>query len=215
MRRPAAPPADAPSGRPSPANAEALRGDFTALTKINNEGWLLAAVDGDPAVCLQSSLKKVLSLLKRKTKEAAKQAKANRYINAKAAKNRAEGDPPPALLPEAVTLTLSWVPPEEAAAFVAELEETMSHADSDSWSHLAWFGASPSEVDLREYDLRKVSGFTFARPRVGKLVGRAKEGLGRQGEKASAFVDRRVHGTKEAASRRATTDRTARTVPTT
>ena len=86
---------------------------------------------------------------------------------------------------------------EEAAVFAAELEETMSRAGSE-WSGLAWFGDSPSEVDLREYELRKVSGFTFARPR--RIVHRAKEVAHHGRDKASAFVDRRVQRTAEATS---------------
>lgn len=92
---------------------------------------------------------------------------------------------------------------EEVEAFAAELEETMSRAGSD-WTNLAWRGDTQSEFDEREYEIRHVSGFTFARPRVlmdrARMSARAaKESARENRAKASAFVDRRVQ--KAAAAR--------------
>ena len=92
---------------------------------------------------------------------------------------------------------------EEVEAFAAELEETMSRAGSD-WTNLAWRGDTQSDFDEREYEIRPVSGFTFARPRVlmdrARMSARAaKESARENRAKASAFVDRRVQ--KAAAAR--------------
>jgi len=86
---------------------------------------------------------------------------------------------------------------EEAAALVAELDETMSRAGSD-WSHLAWWGDNSSEMDMGEYEIRKVGGFTIARPRrVRVLVERAnsfsrvaRAKAREKKQKAVNFVDR-------------------------
>ena len=88
---------------------------------------------------------------------------------------------------------------DEAAQLAAELDETMSRSGSE-WSNLVWWGDNQSDIDLREYELRRVSGFTFARPRV--AIDRAKESMRSavvrvkatardKRAKASAFVDRR------------------------
>ena len=79
---------------------------------------------------------------------------------------------------------------EEAAELAAELDETMSRAGSE-WSHLAWWGDNRSETDLRDHDIRKVGGFSIARPRVRVLVEHAKYSARENRAKASAFVDRR------------------------